>query len=163
MGGSYECGVFRGFKSDFLLTRHKDFLETNDAHLFDTFEGIDLSYSEGSPIAPAEHAKRNLYEFVVERFKTFPNCYIHKGTVPHTLYDVNIDRCCFLHLDMNSWQAEIKALEFFLPIMEFGSVIVLDDYGLKTHSAQAEKETPFLSDKGIRVLELPTGQGIIIK
>ena len=63
---------------------------------------------------------------------------------------------------MNSWQAELGALEFFLPRMASGGVIVLDDFGLKTHCAQFENEYPFFAEKGFSVLELPTGQGVVL-
>ena len=43
--GSYvECGVFRGFKSFFLLKKYQDQMMNRASFLFDTFEGIDRTF-----------------------------------------------------------------------------------------------------------------------
>ena len=161
--GSYvECGVFRGFKSYFLIKKNYAILKNRNKYLFDTFDGIDSEQADGSPIKKFQHQKDGLHDFVVRRFSKFKNMSIIKGSVPNTLKNVNINDVAFLHLDMNSWQAEISALKFFLPRMKSGGVIVLDDFGLKSHSEQCNKEYPFLKDKGIDILELPTGQGVAL-
>ena len=97
----------------------------------------------------------------MQRFSIFPNCEIIKGSVPKALSSVEIDSCCFLHLDMNSWEAEIAALDFFMPKMTRGGVIVLDDFGLYTHSSQARFELPYFQKRELPILELPTGQGVV--
>jgi O-methyltransferase len=163
VGGNYvECGVFRGFKSCFLFENNWSLIKPRKKFLFDTFTGIDPKLAEGSPIKNSDHAKEGLLDFVVQRFKQFENVTVVPGSVPLSLSDVDVGEVCFLHLDMNSWQAELGALEFFLPRMASGGVIVLDDFGLKTHSAQFEHEYPFFVDRGISVLELPTGQGVAL-
>ena len=139
--------------------KYQDQMMNRASFLFDTFEGIDPNFSDGSPISKGDHLKRGLYDFVTERFSIFPNCNIIKGTVPLSLRDVKIESCCFLHLDMNSWEAELSALDYFLPLMTPGSIIILDDLDL--HSNQAKHELPYLKSRGIPVLELPTGQGVI--
>jgi len=160
--GSYvECGVFRGFKSYFLFKRHKDKMNARNKYLFDTFEGIPEKYSDGSPISNDEHRKRSLHEFIINRFAEFDKTHIIKGTVPDSLKNVDVTDVSFLHLDMNSWLAEVGALEYFLPRMCKNSIVVLDDFGLFSHRAQMNHELPFLRARGYRILELPTGQGII--
>ena len=99
---------------------------------------------------------------MVERFSEFENLKVIKGSVPSSLKTVDVGTVNFLHLDMNSWQAELGALDYFLPRMSQGGVIILDDFGLKTHQKQFEKEYPFLIKKGLSVLELPTGQGVVL-
>jgi O-methyltransferase len=161
--GSYvECGVFRGFKSYFLIKKNYNKLKNRGKFLFDTFTGIDVDQSDGSPILKYEHEKNGLHDFVIDRFSDFEKLNIIKGSIPGTLNEINIEKVAFLHLDMNSWQAEIAALEHFLPIMTSGGVIVLDDFGLKSHSAQCKEEYPFLKERGIDILELPTGQGVVL-
>jgi O-methyltransferase len=161
-GNYVECGVFRGFKSFFLLKKNAELIKNRKQFLFDTFEGIDPSLADGSPIKQADHAKDGLFEFVVERFSEFENLKVIKGSVPSSLKTVDVGTVNFLHLDMNSWQAELGALDYFLPRMSQGGVIILDDFGLKTHQKQFEKEYPFLIKKGLSVLELPTGQGVVL-
>jgi O-methyltransferase len=158
-----ECGVFRGFKSYFLLRYFAKEISKRPFFLFDTFEGIDPNQRDGSPIQPDEHRKAFLYDFIVDRFKEFPNVQIIKGSVPDTLTRLRNAVPCFLHLDMNSWEAEIGALNFLWPRMLPGSVLVLDDFGLYSHRAQMENELKWLHGVGESVLELPTGQGLVIK
>jgi hypothetical protein len=64
---------------------------------------------------------------------------------------------------MNCAAPEIAAAEYFWDKLVPGAVIVLDDYGWKIHYEQKEKFDRFAARKGVRVLALPTGQGLIFK
>ena len=44
-----------------------------------------------------------------------------------------------------------------------GAVVILDDYGWAGCLAQKRAEDTFLAERGYQVLELPTGQGMVIK
>lgn len=44
-----------------------------------------------------------------------------------------------------------------------GGVIVLDDYGWKMYHKQKEAEDDFMRQRGYEILELPTGQSLIVK
>jgi hypothetical protein len=44
-----------------------------------------------------------------------------------------------------------------------GAVLILDDYGWLGYRAQKLAEDPWFEKRGYRVLELPTGQGLLIK
>ena len=162
-GAFMECGVFRGFKSYFLLKYFGEELANRKYFLLDTFEGIDLNLSDGSPISKNEHAKSRLYEFIKYRFKDFSNVESVKGSVPYALADLELDKIAFLHLDMNSYEAEIGALNTLWDLIPKHGVIVLDDFGLFSHKAQQINELPWLLRKDQHVLEFPTGQGIVIK
>lgn len=162
-GDFVECGVFRGFKSFFLLSYLEDKLSDRSYFLFDTFEGIDTLQAVGSPVTKKEHEKSRLFEFVKHRFSKFDNVILIKGSVPDSLKKTRIKKVAFLHLDMNSYQAEIGALEHFWNKIPVGGVILLDDFGLCSHNAQMEFELPWLSERNQKILEFPTGQGLIIK
>ena len=64
---------------------------------------------------------------------------------------------------MNSYKAEIGALDALWEKIPIGGVIVLDDFGLISHRAQMEHELPWLKQRGQDVLEFPTGQGLVVK
>ena len=162
-GSCIECGVFRGFKSLFLLNYFGAVLAKREYYLFDTYEGIDESLSAGSPICKEERSKVRLYDFVVHRFREFSNVSVIKGSVPKALGKVEIDQVAFLHLDMNSYEAEIGALDALWEKIPVGGVVVLDDFGLLSHSAQMEHELPWFKQRGQDVLELPTGQALVVK
>lgn len=162
-GAFMECGVFRGFKSYFLLKYFAEELENRKYYLLDTFEGIDLNLADGSPISKNEHAKSRLFDFVNHRFKSFANVEIVKGSVPSTLGGLELDGIAFLHLDMNSYQAEIGALNMLWDLIPKHGIIVFDDFGLHSHKEQQINELPWLRKKDQHILEFPTGQGIVIK
>jgi len=69
----------------------------------------------------------------------------------------------FLHIDMNSVQAEMYALEHLFDKVTPGGFIVFDDFGWTTNVNQMKAELTFMNERGHQVLELPTGQGVVIK
>lgn len=73
------------------------------------------------------------------------------------------ERIAYLHIDLNSANAKISVLEVLFDRVVSGGVIVFDDYGWKSFSRQREAEDRFMAERGYRILELPTGQGLVIK
>lgn len=162
-GDFVECGVFRGFKSYFLCKYFQFETMNRKFWLYDTFEGLAEKYSDGSPVTAEEHNKANLLQFVTERFSFYENVKIIQGIVPDS-FDIDVpEEVAFLHLDMNSYQAEIGALEELWSRMPSGGIVILDDYGLYDYKAQKEHEDLWFSRKGHSILELPTAQGLVIK
>lgn len=162
-GDFVECGVFRGFKSDFLC-RYFDFRSlTRSFYLYDTYEGIADKYSDGSPINNQEHNKPQLYDFVKQRFAQYDNVNVVQGVVPDVMATVMPTSVAFLHLDMNSYQAEIGALEKLWPLMPVGGIVILDDYGFHDFKAQKENHDIWFAKREHWVLEMPTGQGVVVK
>ena len=118
---------------------------------------------DGSPVSPDEHRKVGLHDFVTKRFAEFDNVTIVCGSVPASLSEIKFESISFLHLDMNSYQAEIGALEYLWDFIPTGGVIVLDDFGLVEHRKQMQHELSWFAQRNCNVLELPTGQAIILK
>ncbi len=161
-GDFVECGVWRGFCSA-VIADYLDFDRVNKTfYLYDTFAGIPPEYdSEGhdSPVLRDE----GLYERVVDRFSRYPNVRVVRGVVPDSFADAVPKRVAFLHLDMNSSKSEIAALEVLFDRVSLGGVIVFDDYGWVGYEAQQRAEDAFMNARAQRILELPTGQGLLIR
>jgi hypothetical protein len=83
--------------------------------------------------------------------------------VPDTLPRVTADKVAFLSLDMNCAAPEVAAAEYFWPKLVPGGIILLDDYGFTAHAEQRHAFDEFASRKGVPLLPLPTGQGVIFK
>ena len=109
-----------------------------------------------------EHSKQ-LYEATKSRFRDFNNVTVTQGKIPDILSVVSPSKIAFMHLDLNNASAEIGALEVLFDRMVPGAVLVLDDYGWLAYRAQKEAEDPWFEKLGYRILELPTGQGLLIK
>lgn len=168
-----ECGVFKGDMS-WVIGQVTEFAATGRRfHLYDSFAGFDpaLSSAGDFPDAPGfyDFAQRTystpgLYEDVTARFREMPCFCIHPGFLPAALDHAGApDRIGFLHIDLNSPAAEIACLERLFDRVIPGGMIVLDDYGWSLYRAQKQAEDAFFAERGYLVLELPTGQGLVVK
>ena len=161
-GDFVECGVWHGYCSA-VLTDYLDFEKVDKTYyLYDTFAGIPPAYDSEKHDHPLFREER-LYERVCERFSRFPNVRVVRGVVPQSFAEVSPARIAFLHLDMNSSKSEIAALEVLFDRISPGGLIVFDDYGWIGYQAQQRAEDAFMAQRGHRILELPTGQGLLIK
>jgi O-methyltransferase len=161
-GDFVECGVWRGFCSA-VLTQYLDFqMQDRTFYLYDTFEGIppDLdSEKHDSPL----FREAGLYESVLARFARYPNVRVVKGTVPDSFAQSVPERIAFMHIDMNSSKSEIATLEALFDRIVPGGLVVFDDYGWTGYQAQQVAEDAWTRRRGHRILELPTGQGLLIR
>jgi O-methyltransferase len=161
-GDFVECGVWRGFCSA-VLTHYLDFqMQDRTFYLYDTFEGIppDLdSEKHDSPL----FREAGLYESVLARFTRYPNVRVVKGTVPDSFAQSVPERIAFMHIDMNSSKSEIATLEALFDRIVPGGLVVFDDYGWTGYQAQQVAEDAWTRRRGHRILELPTGQGLLIR
>lgn len=165
-GDFVECGVNRG---GYAMTamRYIGF-ERLDRRFFllDTFEGLvagQLSDRErraglrGGGYTPC-------YDAVVSTFADYgPKVRIIRGAVPGTLPQVDAERIAFLSIDMNAREPEIAAAEHFWDRLAPGAAMLLDDYGWRKHAEQRIAFDEFARTRGVPLLALPTGQGLILK
>ena len=165
-GDFVECGVNKGWFSR-AAVHYIDFKRSNKKfYLLDTFCGFSEKYTlqEEKDIGrlPGK-GYEECYENVRETFKDFPNVKIIRGPVPETLSQVDAAKVSYLSIDMNCVVPEIAAAEFFWNKLVKGAVIILDDYGWKAHILQKKAFDKFAREKGVGILSLPTGQGLIFK
>ncbi len=161
-GDFVECGVWKGYCSAFLAD-YLDFSQIEKIfYLYDTFEGIPPEYDSEKHDSPL-FREAGLYESVLQRFSPWPNVRPVRGPVPQIFTEALPERVAFLHLDMNSSKSEIAALEVLFDRISPGGVIVFDDYGWLGYDAQQRAEDEFMQKLGYRILELPSGQGLLVK
>jgi hypothetical protein len=158
-GDFVECACYKGTTVRVILDA-VNFGSYPDRHyyLYDLFEHDPSQPHHAMP----EHSKY-LYAQVKERFSDFNNVKVTQGKVPEILGEVSPKKIAFMHLDLNNADAEIGALEVLCDLMVPGAVLILDDYGWLAYRAQKLAEDPWFAKYGYRVLELPTGQGLLVK
>ena len=172
-GDFIECGTFKGDMA-WVIINSINFQEKRDRefYLYDSFEGFSRKYSfvNDFPDSPgffdyAEkfYKKPGLYDSVIKRFDKIDNVHVVKGFLPDSLDSNTHDKIAFLHLDLNSPGPEIAVLEMLFDRVVLGGTIVLDDFGWILHKKQLEAEITFFEKRNQVVLELPTGQGLVIK
>ena len=164
-GDFVDCGVYSGF-SPRAICNYVDFHLLNKTYyLMDTFAGMDERYSSDYELERNKklgYKEVDLFAQVKETFKEF-NTKIIKGAIPDTLPQADCESVSFLSIDMNCVMPEVAALEYFWPKLVSGGIIVLDDYGYPGCLEQKLAHDRFAESKGVKVLSLPTCQGMIIK
>jgi hypothetical protein len=163
-GDFVECGVNRGGYSRAVM-HYVDFnaLPGRKFYLLDTYCGFPAEHRAAAASCDLENY-RECYEAVKATFAPFPGAVVVRGKVPDTLAEVKADKVCYLSIDMNCAEPEIAAAEFFWDRLVSGAAVVLDDYGAgEWYLRQKEAFDRFARQRGVEVLSLPTGQGLILK
>jgi O-methyltransferase len=165
-GDLIECGVNRGGMARAIVAYLDGLLKDKHFYLLDTYEGLPVSLL-------SEHESRHQDVFkevyteclqeVMNTFSPFPEVVIVKGLVPDTFYKVASNKFCFVHIDMNNAQSEIAAAEYLWPRLATGGFMLLDDYGWQINIDQRNAFNQFAQEHGLKVLALPTGQGLLMK
>jgi hypothetical protein len=167
-GDFVECGVWKGFLCSAIMS----YLDWNKLDrkffLFDTFCGIDEDQvtAEERERLHLEHYRLHYlpnYEDAVRNFAEFKNVNLVKGSVPQALREVEVGPVCFLSLDMNNVTPELAAAEYFWDRLVPGATVLLDDYGFVSYEEQKRGFDQFARARGVEILALPTGQGLLIK
>ncbi len=157
-GDFVECGVYEGFSSA-VVSRYLKFDKLE--RLLWLYDLFDHEQESSGILMPAHSA--GLHGRVVERFSALPNVRVVKGLLPESFAQGAPDRIAWLHLDLNSAEAETRTLEFLFDRITPGGLLILDDYGWRPYGQQKEAADIFAQSKGYGILELPTGQGLLIK
>ncbi|HEY1930607.1 MAG TPA: TylF/MycF/NovP-related O-methyltransferase [Acetobacteraceae bacterium] len=159
LAGDYvECGTYQGYSAEVLM-HFTHGLPGRRLWLYDLF---DPSGGSGEGHRLPAHAP-DLADRVRARFHAWDNVVVTQGKVPDILADASPDRIAFLHIDMNNAEAERGALDVLFDRVSPGGIIVFDDYGWSGYRAQKDSADEFMGARGLHVLELPTGQGLVVK
>jgi len=166
-GDFVECGTNTGIMS-LAVCEYVDFNSTGKRFfLFDTFAGIPMEQISERESALGRVGENVMYpdcwEIAQKNFAPFPNATLIRGRVPDSLNSVEIERVCYLCIDMNIAKPELAAMEHFWDRLVPGAPVVFDDYGWLAYREQKEVLDRFAQDRGVEILTLPTGQGLLIK
>lgn len=155
-----ECGVFRGGNAYQMCA----FAQKNGrrVHLFDSYEGLsaptdaDGAYWQKGDLSASEQlVHANLAEF--DCFDTY------KGWIPEAFPKVMDHTYAFVHIDVDLEQPTYDSMAFFYPRLNKGGIILLDDHGYDTCPGARKAALDYMADKTEPVLDLSSGQGLIIK
>lgn len=164
-GDFVECGVNRGFLSTAIMQDLKWNELGKRFFLFDTFCGLDPRYVSEREVAGGVlgHRYVECFEEAKRNFSKFKNVTLVRGSVPDTLGSVDIPKVAYLSIDMNNAAPEVAALEIFWPRLVTGGLVLFDDYARRGVVDEKIKLDRAASAFGVRILSLPTGQGLLIK
>jgi O-methyltransferase len=160
-----ECGVFKGSTSLIMAEynrRYKLLQPGCSAHLFDSFEGLAEPASadagtnmvKGDYLGTQGEVKRNLAEY---------DCFVyHCGWIPDRFPDVDARKFSFVHIDVDFYEPVRDSLDFFLPRMVNGGVVVLDDYGCAQTPGALLAADEMAARYECHIGGLPFGQAFIV-
>lgn len=161
-----ECGVGDGVSAFFALREisgQKNAIKKFSMHLYDSWmamrkEGLvesEMSHVGKYAQLSIEKTKRNLAEFN-------ENVIYHQGYVPESFRNPPAapDSIVYLHIDLNSAKPTLDTLEFFLPKLVRGGVILFDDYGWTGYEDTKHVADAYFKNKPGILMKLPTGQAI---
>ncbi len=163
-GDLAECGVRQGRSTLFMLTAD---LRRRDYHLFDSFAGLSkpgeddrddkgrLRWAAGDLSTEEALTRKHL--------AAFDNVHFHVGWIPGTLSSVADRIFAFVHIDVDLYEPTRDALAFFYDRTKQGGLIVCDDYGSSKCPGARKAFDEFLAGRPEGIIELPTGQAIVIK
>jgi hypothetical protein len=159
-GDLAECGVFEGASAYQLCQFAR--AHGRKVHLFDSFQGLSAPrendgtyWIQGGLSASEEKVRAILKEF---------DCFeIFRGWIPEGFAKVADRKYAFVHIDVDLEQPTFDSLAFFYPRISASGVILLDDHGYDTCPGARKAALDFMADKPEPVLDLSTGQGLIIK
>ncbi len=163
-GDFVECGTNRGMISRAVI-HYTDFGKlTKNFYLMDTFCGLTDKYQSETEMQRDYIPKYDeCYQAVERTFGEFKNVILVRGMIPDTLPIVQTKKVSYLHIDMNCVAPEIAAGEYFWDKLVSSAGVLLDDYAYPGFYDQKIAWDDFAKQRGVEVLSLPTGQGLILK
>lgn len=163
-GDFVECGTYKGFYSSVIAHYLRFETLPRQFYLYDSFEGLPPDWSTEKERRQANPGYQwdGVYDDVVNRFAIYPNVRVTKGIVPEVFETVVPESIAYLHLDLNAAAAETAALDCLAPRLSDGAMVVLDDFGRQEMRELCQAHLDWWSRRGHMVLELPTGQGLVL-
>ena len=169
-GDFVECGVGKGMLSRTIVDYLKFENVKKKFYLIDTFSGIPIKQAanikekKNMEFLNTLNFSGSYLKHIHLIFKKYNNVKIIEGKIPEILKKSSIKKISYLSIDMNNAYAEIETIKFFYNKITKGGIVLLDDYAYgKSFILQKIYWDKFAKSKGIQILTLPTGQGLIIK
>jgi O-methyltransferase len=155
-----ECGVYRGGTSHILASLAKQ--EGRRLGCFDTFAGMPLTDPSKDLHREGDFSDTSL-DSVKSYLADFDNVEFFPGFIPQTLAAVADRVFCFVHIDLDIYNAILAATTFFYDRLPKGGVLLYDDYGYARCPGARLAVDEFFADKPEVPLVMITGQCIVRK
>lgn len=95
-------------------------------------------------------------------FSNFPGVEVVQGSLPESLAETGLGTVAFVHVDLKSAESEKSSLEAIRPRLRAGSIVLFDDSTNPGCQSQLDVHRSFAESFGAVLLELPTGQSVLV-
>lgn len=161
-GDFAELGVYKGNTARIL----RELAPDRTLYLFDTFEGFDGKHAANDPSA----ADAGDYSCSLEAVRAFvgdgPRVHYIKGRFPDTAKQLpDTARFALVHLDCDLYEPMKAAVDFFLPRLEAGGMLIIHDYAGTAWPGVKQAVDEALADTRDHVVVIPdrSGTGVVVK
>lgn len=155
-GDVIEFGVFRGGS---LLAMARNTNKT--IYGLDTFEGLPMLSKDDGLILKLyrESMNDNNFNKVKKVFENYSNVMLLKGLVKQSLLYFESNKFCFAYVDLDLYEGTKQALEFLIPRMNKGGIIVIDDFYSKIYTGVKKAVLEFFKEENF----IKNGSQVYIK
>jgi hypothetical protein len=171
-GGRAECGVLRGLSALLVaatLRKAAPGFDLKQLYLIDSFEGL-------SAMHPADAVKMTATGGAYSmREGDFGNtsadhvrgvmqgcCSIVQGWIPEVLESLPQTSWAFVHLDVDLYEPTLGGLEYFVPRLAPGAVVINDDYLSPLFPGAGQAWDEFFAERRLPFVVLDTGQAVFV-
>lgn len=126
-GEVWEVGTHRGVHAARVADLITQSGTPHTLRCFDTFAGRPEETVEDGTCGSTQFADTSL-EHVARRLAPYPFVVLHPGVVPATFAGLESARILCAYVDLDLYAGTRGTLDFILPRLEPGGVIVVDDY-----------------------------------
>jgi len=174
-GDWVECGVAGGFSAVLLANVAKSRdpkYSGRRLHLIDSFEGLSEPTVEDA--IPSENQSGHLvapygpghFKFSVKHLqrvmKAFPDREIYRGWIPDVFAKLPDRRWSFVHVDVDLYEPTRDCVEYFLPRLMPGGVMINDDFSSPMFPGGGRGWHECFNRSGLSYLVLDTGQAVYV-
>ncbi len=156
-GDVAEVGVYKGGSAKIICETKGN----KKLYLFDTFEGYPDTDKED--LLQKGWLSNTSLENVKKYLDQYGNIDFFKGLFPQTAESLSGQKFCFVHLDVDNYQAVKAALEFFWPRMIDNGRIVSHDYNATDVPGVRKAFSEFFFNMPEKLIEIADTQVLIIK
>jgi O-methyltransferase len=168
-GNRIECGVFFGLSALIIgetLRAVDASFDGTGLYLVDSFEGLSAPHPADAVArgrAPRQgHFGGPSVEHVQGVMAAYPSCRIVKGWIPEALDKLPESAWAFVHLDVDLYEPTLGALDYFMPRLAPGAVVVNDDYGSALFPGAGQAWDEFFVSRGLPFVVLDSGQAVFV-
>lgn len=167
-GDFLEVGVFKGGSAGIIQSALNKLQSNKIFYIADTFNGVvktdpekDNQYTGGEHSVSISYAQK-LFDLL-----SFEPPNILKGIFPDDHPNFNPEKLAFVHSDVDTYNSTKDIVEWCLPKLVVGGVIVFDDYGFESCQGVTQFVNTFMLNKSnlnqFRLIYNLNGHAILIK
>ena len=172
-GDLVELGTGRGFMMSAVLESIENWEKLDrNVWLFDTFKSsiLDKEGNQNNKDKFKLYAKS--FEETRKNFSQWSRINLIRGKLAGSLVEKNgstlspykqIDKICFLHIDLNYPETEVECLNMLWPKISQGGIVLLDDYAYFGFEKSYNLMNALSKKLDRLILTTASGQGIILK